>query len=209
MVRSGESINIIFVFLKHFLWLCENFGWSCEIEKHVFSTPLCNFSHLFIFNPPPPPSIQFQSLVQVHFLFLIIHIVYSPPFHFSFVTQCFKDHLKISPKLNKKPLVSLARVTTYYLGILGIITTQKVWNSWELVSKMCGFWVVITTPKAMDKRKPLRKHCYLTWKRSLVWVKKVSRRTIDHSVGLLNDISTPYWWNSVCYDIQDGDNNPN
>ena len=32
----------------------------------------------------------------------------------------------------------------YYLGILGIITTQKVWNSWELLFKMCCFWVVIS-----------------------------------------------------------------
>ena len=129
--------------LFHFAWLCENFAWSCEIEKHVFPTPLCNFSHFFIFNPPSPPSIKLQSLVQMHFLFLIIHIVYPPPFHFPLVTPCFKNHLKISPKLNKKPLVSLARVAMYYLGILGIITTQKVWNSWKLVSKMCGFWVVI------------------------------------------------------------------
>ena len=64
---------------------------------------------------------------------------------FPFVTPCFKNHLKISPKLNKEPLVSLARVAMYYLGILGIINTQKVWNSWKLVSKMCGFWVVINS----------------------------------------------------------------
>ena len=44
--------------LFHFAWLCENFVWSCKIEKHVFSTPLCNSSHFFIFNPPLPPSIQ-------------------------------------------------------------------------------------------------------------------------------------------------------
>ena len=48
-------------------------------------------------------------------------------------------------KTSQKSLVSLARVTMYYLGILGIITTQKVWNSWELVSKMCGFWVIINS----------------------------------------------------------------
>ena len=55
-------------------------------------------------------------------------IMYPPPFHFPFVTPCFKNHLKIFPKLNKEPLVSLARVAMYYLGILDIITTQKVWN---------------------------------------------------------------------------------
>ena len=130
--------------LFHFAWLCENFTWSCEIEKYAFPTPLCNFSHFFMFNPSLPPSIKIQSLVQVHFLFLFIHIMYPPLFHFPFVTPCFKNHLKISPKLNKEPLVSLARVAMYYLGILGIITTQKVWNLWKLVSKMCGFWVVIT-----------------------------------------------------------------
>ena len=100
IVQNGECISTDFVFtehfawlckinfhfslgvlqpkpiLFHFAWLCENFAWSCEIEKHVFfSTPLFNFSHFFIFNSPPPPSIQLQSLVQVHFLFLIIHSV--------------------------------------------------------------------------------------------------------------------------------------
>ena len=168
MVWSGKSISFIFVFLEHFAWLCKNFAWSCEIafhfslsmlqptsflfhfawlweiEKHAIPTPLCNFSHFFIFNPFAPPSIKLQSLVQVHFLFLFIYIMYPPPFHFPFVTPCFKNHIKISPKLNKEPLVSLARVAMYYFGILGIITTQKAWNSWKLVSKMCGFWVVIT-----------------------------------------------------------------
>ena len=127
-----------------FVWPCENFASSCEIEKHAFSTPLCNFSYFFIFNPSSPPSIKLQSLVQVHFLFLFIHIMYPPPFHFPFVIPCFKNHLKISPKLNKEPLVSLVRIAMYYLGILGIITTQKVWKSWKLVSKMCGFHVVIS-----------------------------------------------------------------
>ena len=131
--------------LFHFAWLCENFTWSCEIENHAIPAPLCNFSHFFMFNPSTPPSIKLQSLVQVHFLFLFIHIMYPLPFHFPFVTRCFKNHLKISPKLNKEPLVSLTRVAIYYLGILGIITTQKVWNSWKLVSKICGFWVVINT----------------------------------------------------------------
>ena len=132
--------------LVYFARLCEFFACSWEIEKHGFSTFFCHLSHFFLLTPLPPSSIQFQSLVQVHCLFLIIHIVYPPPFHFSFVIQCFKNHLKISSKLHKNPLVSLARVAMYYLGILGIITTQKVWNSWELVSKMCGFWVVIIPP---------------------------------------------------------------
>ena len=103
-----------------------HFAWSCEIENHAIPASLCNFSHFFMFNQSPPPSIKLQSLVQVHFLFLFIHIMYPPPFHFPFVTPCFKNHLKISPKLNKEPLVSFARVAMYYLGILGIITTQKV-----------------------------------------------------------------------------------
>ena len=137
MVRSGESISIIFVFLEHFAWLCENFAWSCEInfhfflfvlqpkpilfhfsrlcefsacsceiEKHDFPTSFCHFSHFFLLNPPPSPSIQLQSLVQVHCLFLIIHIVYPLQFHFYFVTQCFKNHLKISPKLHKTISIS-------------------------------------------------------------------------------------------------------
>ena len=108
-----------------------------------FSTPLCNFSYFFIFNSPPPPSIQLQSLVQVHFLFLIIHTVSLLHSIFNLSLNASKITLIYLQNLTKKPLVSLARVAMYYLGILGIITTQKVWNSWELVSKMCGFWVVI------------------------------------------------------------------
>ena len=103
-----------------------HFAWSCEIENHVIPAPLCNFSHFFMFNPSPPPSIKLQSLVQVHFLFLFIHIMYPLPFHFPFVTPCFKNHLKISPKRNKEPLVSLTRAAMDYLSIVGIITTQKV-----------------------------------------------------------------------------------
>ena len=134
-------ISLIFVFLKHFAWLyeitftfplyaaaklilfhftwlCKNFAWSCEIEKHVFSTPFCNFSHFFIFNPPPPPSIKLQSLVQMHFLFIFIHIVYPPPFHFPFVTLCFKNHLKISPKLNKKTISISCKGSNVLLGYI-------------------------------------------------------------------------------------------
>ena len=135
MVRSGKFISFIFIFLKrfawlwenfswsceiafhfslsmlqptpllfHFAWLCENFAWSCEIENHAIPVPLCNFFHFFMFNPSPPPSIKLQSLVQVHFPFLFIHIMYPPPFHIPFVTPCFKNHLKISLKLNKKTI---------------------------------------------------------------------------------------------------------
>ena len=169
MVQSGKSISFIFVLLERFAWSCEitfhNSLICCsqhpfcfishdyakishghaKSRNMLFPNLLCNFSHFFMFNPSPPPSIKLQSLVQVHFLFLFlfIHIMYPPPFHFPFVTPCFKNHLKISPKLNKEPLESLARVVMYYLSILGIITTQKVWNSWKLVSKICGFWVVI------------------------------------------------------------------
>ena len=74
--------------------------------KNDFPTSFCHFSHFFLLNPPPPPSIQLQSLVQVHCLFLIIHIVYSLQFHFYFVTQCFKNHLKISPQLHKTISIS-------------------------------------------------------------------------------------------------------
>ena len=77
---SWKSINTIFVFLERFAWLCEInfhfspgvlqpksilfqfarlcefFACSCEIEKHGFSTPFCNFSHFFILIPPPNPN---------------------------------------------------------------------------------------------------------------------------------------------------------
>jgi len=57
--------------LSHFAWLCENFAWSCETDNYAIPAPLYNFSHFFMFNPSPPPSIKLQSLVQVHFLFLM------------------------------------------------------------------------------------------------------------------------------------------
>ena len=106
MVRSGGSISIIFVFLEHFAWLYENFAWSCEIashfslsmlqpkpilfhfawsceiEKHVFSTPLCYFSHFFIYNPPLPPLIQLQSLVQTNYITsFIVHVDHHQLWH--------------------------------------------------------------------------------------------------------------------------------
>ena len=96
--------------LVHFARLCEFFTCSCEIEKHAFLTPLYNFSHFFIFNPPPPPSIKLQSLVQVHFLFLFIHIMYldhhqlylfSLIWFISFVTNLSKSYLEMTPKLHK------------------------------------------------------------------------------------------------------------
>ena len=43
----------------------------------------------------------------------------------------------------QKSLISLARATMYKLGMLGIITTQKVWDSWELLFKMFYFLLVI------------------------------------------------------------------
>ena len=101
MMRSGKSISCIFVLLERFAWLCENFAWSCEIEKYAFPTPLCNFSHFFVFNPPPPPSIQFQSLVQTNYItsfivYLDYHQLYlfSSIWFISFVTSYKKHTLK-------------------------------------------------------------------------------------------------------------------
>ena len=87
--------------LVHFAWLCEIFSWLCEMEIHNFSTPFWHFFHFFLLNPPQPPLNQLQSLVQVHFFFLIIHIICPSQFHFSFVIQCFKNHFKTSPKPHK------------------------------------------------------------------------------------------------------------
>ena len=132
MVRSGKSISFIFIFLErftwlceiafhfslsmlqptliifHFAWLCENFAWSCEIEKLAFSTPLCNFSHFFVFNPPPPPSIQFQSLVQTNYItsfivYLDYHQLYlfSSIWFISFGTNLSKSYIEMTPKLYK------------------------------------------------------------------------------------------------------------
>ena len=85
-----------------------HFAWLCEIEKYVFSTPLCNFSHFFIFNPSPPPSIKLQSLVQVHFIAsFIMHLdhhqlhLFSSTWLISFVTNLSKSYLEITPKLPK------------------------------------------------------------------------------------------------------------
>ena len=132
MVRSGGSLSIIFVFLERFAWLCENFAWSCEIafhfplsmlqptpivfhfawsceiEKHAFSTPLCNLSHFFIFNPPLPPSIQLQIPIQTDCISSFImhldhHLLYlfSSIWFISFVTNLSKSYLEMTPKLHK------------------------------------------------------------------------------------------------------------
>ena len=72
-------------------------------------------------------------------------------------------------KTSQKSLVSLARATMYYLGILGIISTQKVWNSWELLFKMCCFLVVITP------HWPLKQFCQRhdshSWTMNFCWWK--------------------------------------
>ena len=95
-------------FLFHFAWLCENFAWSCEIEKHVFSTPFCNFSHFFIFNPPLPPSIQLQIPIQTDCIAsFIMHLDHHQLYFFSsiwfisFVTNLSKLYLEMTPKLYK------------------------------------------------------------------------------------------------------------
>ena len=86
--------------LFHFAWLCENFAWSCEIENHAIPAPLCNFSHFFMFNPSPPPSIKLQNLVQVHldhhqlYLFSSIWLI-------SFVTNLSKLYLEMTPNFIK------------------------------------------------------------------------------------------------------------
>ena len=125
MVRSGRSIKIIFVFLERFAWSCKisfhfslsmlqpkpilfHFAWSCEIEKHVFSTPLCNFSRFFIFNLFPPPSIQLQSLVQTNYITsFIVYLdhrqlyLLSSIWFISFDTNLSKSYLEMAPKLHK------------------------------------------------------------------------------------------------------------
>ena len=44
-----------------------------------------------------------QIPIQTNYIvfFLIIHIIHPLQFHFSFVTQCIKNHLEIAPKLHK------------------------------------------------------------------------------------------------------------
>ena len=77
-------------------------------------------------------------------LILSHHPLYLPfSIPFLFCHSMLQKSLWNISKTSQKSLVSLARATMYYLGILGMITTQKVWNSWELLFKMCCFWVVI------------------------------------------------------------------
>ena len=77
-------------------------------SKTCFSTSLCNFSHFFIFNPPPPPSIQLQSLVQTNYItsfivYLAHHQLYlfSSIWFISFGTNLSKSYLEMTPKLHK------------------------------------------------------------------------------------------------------------
>ena len=139
-----------------------NFAWLCEVENASasissswsISQDCAKFSHgheksIFIF----PFKLQPNSFL-VHFARLCEFSAcscemekhsFSTPFcHFChfFLLNPPQPPWNIS-KTSQKPLVSLVRVAMYYLSILGIITTQKVWNSWELLYKICTFWVVI------------------------------------------------------------------
>ena len=94
-------------------------------------------------------STAFKSAPNLDLSALILsHYPHYLPFSISFLfchSMLQKSPWNIS-KSSQKSLVFLARATMYYLGILGIITTQKVWNSWELLFKMYCFWVVIIPP---------------------------------------------------------------
>ena len=126
MVQSRESISFILVLLERFAWLCErncfsqfpyvlqpiamlfHFAWSCEIEKYAFPTPLCNFSHFFMFNPFPPPSIKLQIPIQTDCIAsFIMHLdhhqlyLFSSIWLISFVTNLSKLYFEMTPKLHK------------------------------------------------------------------------------------------------------------
>ena len=75
-----------------------HFAWSCEIEKHVFPTPPCNFSHFFIFNPSPSSQLSSKSQSKPIALFLslciwiIINFICFLQFDSSLLTQIYQYH---------------------------------------------------------------------------------------------------------------------
>ena len=87
--------------LVHFIWLCEIFAWSCEMEIHNFSTFFCHFFHFFLLNPLQSPPNQFQIPVQTNYItFVIMHLdlhqlyLFSSIWLISFVTNLWNHTLK-------------------------------------------------------------------------------------------------------------------
>ena len=131
IMQIKNATTTIFAFLEHFAWLCENFAWSCEITSSKFPLmlqppPFCLISHdcakishghakptIMLFRLLFTTSLISSCLIHLHHLQLSFkawfkcisssswpHYVPSS-IHFPFVTPCFKNHLRISPKLNK------------------------------------------------------------------------------------------------------------
>ena len=151
----------------HIVWLYEIFTWSCEISLRIF----LSLQHNSTFWSITHSHAKWKYLIFK--LSFVISSISSFWIHLNYLqiysksrSKCIDSSssstlfalLKISflfchsmlqkspwniSKTSQKSLVSLARATMYYLGILDIITTQKVWSSWELLFKMCCFWVVI------------------------------------------------------------------
>ena len=142
MVQSGESISFIFVLLKRFAWLCENFAWSCEITFHnslmcCSQYPFCFISHghaklknmffrlLFAISP------IFSFLIQLHhlqfsskawskpitlllslYIWIIINFICFLQFDSSHLSPIYQNQPWNDSKTSQNLLVTLARAKT-------------------------------------------------------------------------------------------------
>ena len=91
--------------IMQFVFMCSIDTWrlwtlSFTTKNLIFKLSFV-ISSIYSFESTLSTSKSTQILVQVHWFFLIIHIICPSQFYFSFVTQCFKNHFEISPKLHK------------------------------------------------------------------------------------------------------------
>ena len=121
-----------------------------------------------------PPNLGPSALILPHHPHYLLSLI---PFLF-YHSMLQKSPWNIS-KTSQKPLVSLTRATMYYLGILGIITTQKVWNSWELLFKMCCFLVVINY--TFECGSILYQPNFHLWARVIPIISPLTKRSLDMS----------------------------
>ena len=100
IVWSGEWINMNFVFLEHFAWLCENFAWSCEVGFHFFSLAAAKIPSWSISHVCANFSHVHTKLKNMGFqLVFVIYPISFSWFHF--------HYFQISSKSQSKPIALL------------------------------------------------------------------------------------------------------
>ena len=124
--------------------------WECLIFQLLFvissiSSSWFHFNYLQINSKSRSKPI---ALLFSLCIWIIINFICSLQFDSFLLSPIYQNHtLKWLQKFIK--LVSNScKGNNMLIECLGIITTQKMWNSWELLSKICSFWVVISVKRS-------------------------------------------------------------